>query len=370
MAKLQRYSESGVHVVTPQARPRYARVRKLASFVGRMVLVLCVLLLMVTWLGWLWLSRTVTGFAGPHFNHGQNAVWLEHTWAGDPHSSADFDQLARQLKQEHIGFVFAHVGPLASNGSIPPDRFGHAATLVRALKQRMPNIKVLAWIGQLDQASGGPPDQTVDITNPNTRQTIAAAAAYFAGPLGFDGVHYDIEPMQNNDAHFLDLLDVTRAAMPHGKLLSTSAPMWAPNAHLAEWLASTIGKGAGLWTSYYYAAVATHVDQLVVMEYNTAIPNGALYEVFVKQQAQNILSAVRSARHPPQVLIGLPSYSGSGFWFHSAAENLTTGLTGVIDGLNSDTNTQPFAGVAIYRFATTDTVEWRSYQQLWLGQSG
>src|SRR5579863_6634278 len=106
MAKLQRYSESGVHVLAPPPRPRYARVRKLASFAGRVVLVLCVLLLMMTWLGWLWLSRTVTAFAGPHFNHGQNAVWLEHTWAGDPHSSAEFDQLARQLKQEQIGFVF------------------------------------------------------------------------------------------------------------------------------------------------------------------------------------------------------------------------------------------------------------------------
>lgn len=370
MAKLQRYAESGIHTVVAPPRRRHAWLSRTLRIVGRGALVLCVVSLMATWLGWLWLSHTVTTFAGPHFNQGQNAVWLEHTWAGDAHTLADYDQLAHQLRQEQIGYVFAHVGPLASSGAIPPDRFGYAAALVRALKQRVPGIKVLAWIGQLDRASGQPADQTVDIANPDTRQTIAAAAAYFAGPLAFDGVHFDIEPMENNDAHFLDLLDTTRAALPHGKLISTSAPMWAPNAHLAQALQSTLGKGAGLWTSYYYAAVATHVDQLVVMEYNTAIPSGALYALYVKQQAQNILAAVRSARTPPQVLIGLPSYQESGFWFHADAENVTNGLAGVINGLNADTDTQPFAGVAIYRFATTDDAAWRAYQQLWLGQPG
>jgi hypothetical protein len=334
----------------------------------RLALALGVITLALSIAGWLWLSRTVTSYPGAHFDQGRNAVWLEHTWAGDQHTAAELDQLAQRLTRERIGYVFAHVGPLDSAGTVPADRAPYAASLVRALKARAPGVIVLAWIGQVEKASGLPDDVTVDLSNPDVRQAIATTSARFAGPLGFDGVHYDIEPMLNNSPHFLDLLDATRAAMPLGKVLSTSTPMWAPNAHLAEWLRSTVGRGAGLWTSYYYAAVATHVDQLVVMDYNTAIPNGAVYRVFVKEQTQHILEAVRSARHPPQVLIGLPSYHDNGFWFHDAAENLSNGLPGVVAGLNATTETPPFVGVAIYRFATTDAVAWDAYERIWLGQ--
>jgi hypothetical protein len=328
----------------------------------------CVVLLALAGGGWLWLGRTVTSFAGPHFNQGRNAVWLEHTWSGEVHTADEYDQLAARLAHEQIRYVFAHVGPLDSDGTIPVARAPDAAALAQALKTRLPNIQVLAWIGQVERSSGLPAGETVDLGNPDTRQAIAATAARFASTLGFDGVHYDIEPMLNNSPHFLDLLDVTRSLLPPGKLISTSAPLWAPDAHAAEWLRSTIGKGAGLWTSYYYAAVATHLDQLVVMGYNTAMPAGALYGMGIKLETQHILDAVRSARHPPEVLIGLPTYHDNSFWFHDGAENLASGLPGVVAGLNSDRNTQPFVGVAIYRFALTTGGDWDTFDRLWLGR--
>ncbi|HEV2236477.1 MAG TPA: glycosyl hydrolase family 18 protein [Ktedonobacterales bacterium] len=335
---------------------------------ARAALLAALVALLLLLAGWLWLSRTITNYPGAHFDAGTNAIWLEHTWAGDQHSAADYDALAARLTRERIGYVFAHVGPLDSTGALPADRAPAAPALVHALRQRAPRVKVLAWLGQVEKASGLPDDQTVDLGDPHVRQTIAATAAFLAGPVGFDGVHFDIEPMLNNSPHFLDLLDTARAAMPPAALISTSAPMWAPNAHAAEWLRSTIGRGAGLWTSYYYAAVATHVDQLVVMDYNTAIPSGPAYQVFVQQQTKHILEAVRSARHPPQVLIGLPTYHDNGFWFHDAAENLRNGLAGVTAGLNASRDDTPFAGVAIYRYATTDADAWATYERQWLGR--
>jgi hypothetical protein len=346
--------------------PRAAPLRPLIGRIAHGALVALIVALVASTAGWLWLSRTVTSFPGAHFDAGTNALWLEHTWAGDAHAAAEYDALAARLEREHIGYVFAHVGPLESSGALPSDRAPAAPALLRALRQRVPGIKALAWLGQLERASGLPDDQTVDLSNPHVRQTIAATAARLAGPVGFDGVHFDIEPMLNNSDHLLDLLDTTRAAMPSAAILSTSAPMWAPNAHAAEWLRSTVGRGAGLWTSYYYAAVATHVDQLVVMDYNTAIPSGPAYQVFVQQQTKHILEAVRSARYPPQVLIGLPTYHENGFWFHDAAENLENGLAGVTAGLNASRDDAPFAGVAIYRYGTTDANDWATYERLWL----
>jgi Glycosyl hydrolases family 18 len=343
--------------------------RRAKSWARRMAVALSGILVLVVGLGltgWWWVNREATSYPTVHFNQGTNAVWLEHTWAGEPHSSYEYATLAQQLEQYQIRYVFAHVGPLASDGTIPQDRYPDAQQLVTQLKANDPHVRVLAWIGQLEAASGLPADETVDLTNPDVRQAIATTSAHFVKDLGFDGIHYDIEPMLNNAPHLLDLLDVTRQLLPAGAIISISTPMWAPNAHVAEWLRG-LGHGAGYWTSYYYAAVATHVDQLVVMDYNTALPSGILYRTFVKQQTQNILEAVRSARHPPQVLIGLPTYHENGFWFHDAAENLANGIPGVVAGLNANRDTQPFVGLALYRFATTDSVAWQTYQRLWLG---
>jgi glycosyl hydrolase family 18 (putative chitinase) len=345
--------------------PARARVR--IGAVMRVLVAVLVIALVVASGGWLWLSRTRTAYPGSHFNRGENAVWLEHSWAGEAHSAAQIDQLAAQLKREQVRFVYLHVGPLDSHGNIPVERYAYAQSFVASLKQRDAGIAVLAWIGQLERASGLPPDQTVDLTSADTREAIAATAAHFVSALGFDGVHYDIEPMINNSPHFLDLLDATRAALPSGAMLSISAPMWAPNAHIAEWLRAGLDKGASLWTTYYYATVAKHVDQIVVMMYNTAIPNGSLYGLFVKQETSHILSAVRSAHSPPQVLIALPTYHDNGFWFHDFAENLDTGLPGVVAGLNADRDTRPFVGVALYRYGTTSAADWHSYERLWLG---
>lgn len=354
----------------PEVRQRSGFWRATTRLLRRLVIVLGVLALVVGVLGaaaWGWASREETAYAGPHFNQGANAVWLEHAWAGDAHSAYEYALLGQQLKQAQIRYVFAHVGPLDSNGTIPADRFLFARDLAAQLKAADPGVRVLAWIGQLEVSSGLPADETVDLSDSNVRQAIASTSAHFVKDLGFDGVHYDIEPMLNNATRLLDLLDVTRQLLPAGAIISISAPMWAPNAHLAEWLRSTISRGAGLWTSYYYAAVAKHVDQLVVMDYNTAIPSGPLYRTFVKQQTQNILEAVRSARHPPQVLIGLPTYRGNGFWFHDAAENLADGIPGVVDGLNANRDTSPFVGLALYRYATTEPSDWQTYERLWLG---
>jgi spore germination protein YaaH len=155
--------------------------------------------------------------------------------------------------------------------------------------------------------------------------------------------------------------------MPPGAVLSIAAQKWAPNATIAGW-ANDAGRGNAWWTSYYYAAVAGHVDQLVVMAYNTAMPTPQLYALFVKQQVQHILDAVRTARRPPQVLIGIPTYPGNDIWYHDWAENMASGLDGVAAGLNSTGDPHPFGGVAIYRFGLTTGGDWATYDKAWLGR--
>ena len=198
-----------------------------------------------------------------------------------------------------------------------------------------------------------PQVDTVNLDDSSVREQIAATAAHFVSDLGFGGVIYDIEPILNNNPRYIDLLEETRADLPSGAILSTIGQKWAPNAHVADFLRSQ-GKADAWWTTYYYADVAAHVDQIVPLIYNSAMPTARAYEIFVQQETEHILDAVRSARHPPQVLIGLPTYPGKdSFWFHDTAENMSTGLSGVIAGLNSNRDTSAFTGVAIYRYFFT-----------------
>ena len=346
-----------------RTKASHPRLRRL----GIALLIAVVLLVSVSGFAVWRLNDTVTSFPGSHFNQGNNAVWLEHTWVGDVHSNGDFDALAAQLEREQIRYVFAHVGPMESDGSIPNGLAPEALSLTEELHARLPGVKVLAWIGQLEVASGQPETSAVNLSNSHVRAGIVQTALRFVRDKGFDGVHYDIEPITNNNNHFLDLLTETRAALPAGTILSISAQKWAPNAHIADW-AYGLGKADAWWTSYYYSKVAEYVDQLVVMAYNTAMPTAGLYTLTVKQETANILNAARQARHTPEVLIGVPTYAGNDLWFRDSAENMGTALRGVVAGLNSDRDTSPFVGVAIYRLATTSPEEWASYERLWLGK--
>lgn len=335
--------------------------------VVRVMLALIVLSMATLGIAFWRLGATVTNYPGAHFNQGNNAVWLEHAWAGQSHSDDEYDQLVARLQREQIGYVFAHVGPLDSDGTIPGDRAPNAAGLVTALHTRLPHVRVLAWIGQVEVVGGYPADQSINLDDSAVRLQIAQTATRIAASDGFDGVHYDIEPIVNNNPRFLDLLEETQARLPNGAMLSVVGQKWAPNAHVADLLRG-VGRGDAWWTSYYYAAVAAHVDQIVPMLYNTAMPTQGSYELAMQQETEHILEAVRSARQPPEVLVGLPTYLGNGFWFHATAENMVSGLHGVIAGLNSNRDTSAFTGVAVYRFGTTSDADWREYEQLWLGK--
>ncbi len=139
---------------TPKMRPAKRMRSRRARVVRGIGLVLLVIVVIFS-LGagaliWSW-SRTATDYPAARFNSGLNAVWLEHTWSGSPHTSADYDRLAAELKARQITFVYAHVGPLDSNGTIPDDRAPYAQRFAAAMHERMPDLRVSG----LDRAERG-----------------------------------------------------------------------------------------------------------------------------------------------------------------------------------------------------------------------
>lgn len=105
------------------------------------------------------------------------------------------------------------------------------------------------------------------------------------------------------------------------------------------------------------------------MAYNTALPFGSLYAIAVKVQTQHIVTAVESSPHACQIFIGVPTYHDNGFWFHDRAENMASGIDGVVAGLNSVPDHRGFAGLAVYRYGLTSQQDWKTYESTWLGDT-
>src|SRR5487761_1984842 len=318
----------------PAPRQRHPRRRRVIRVALYLLLAFALLAGIGSGYSYYRLTATLTTYPSAHFNRNQNALWLEHEWSGEYHTPAEYDALAAQLQRERIAYVFAHVGPLSSDGTIPENLALWAPDLAQALHTRLPGVKVLAWVGQLEAASGAPANEVVNLADAATRLTIAATAARFVTLDHLDGIHYDIEPISNNNAHFLDLLIETRALLPSGSIIS----------------------------------VAAHVGQIAVMSYDSGMPTARAYEIFMQQETKHILAALDTAQRPPQLLMGVPTYSGDSLWFHASAENMTTALAGVTAGLNSANETDAFAGVAIYRLAVTSDSDWQVYDHTWLGE--
>jgi spore germination protein YaaH len=213
-------------------------------------------------------------------------------------------------------------------------------------------------MGQMEKRRGGP----LDLADPDTRAGILRTAALFLD-LGFDGIHYDIEPLQRDDGALHALLDATHALThTRGRLLSLATTEIEPFPG-ANALVNTPLPEAVLWSPSDYREAAARVDQLAVMSYNTALPWDWLYGSFMEFETRRIAAAVDGKA---VIMMGVPTYEDRGWTFHPEAENMESALRGIRLALPDVAGAPP--GIAIYAHWTTDDAEWATYQRLWRGE--
>ena len=295
----------------------------------------------------------------PFESNGPNGLWLAHRWVQVEQQHDAYLRLAARLRRHRITDVYVHVGPLRADGTIDPSRFPAAKTLVRELHAGTSTLRVYAWIGQVEARGGGP----LDLSKASVRVNIWRTAGRFL-ELGFDGIHYNIEPSTGNP-HFIELLAATRRmTRRRGRVLSVAADELEPLPGMA-WLTRVLGTKGGYWSRAYYRAVVANVDQVAVMTYDTMLPAAWMYNGFVAWQTAQVR---RIARGRAQLLIGVPSYEERRLSFNPDVENIRMGLSGVRKGMSLLPKDDFIGfGVAIYADWTTDDEEWRAYRELWLG---
>ncbi len=308
--------------------------------------------------------RPSTSYPGSHFNTSHNAAWLGVEWSMEPHSLEQATALAADLRARQITTIYVYVSYLKPGGVFNPT-YEYAAAFVSDLKSSAPELDVQAWLGVPVKLPPGAPLTSgyVDLNDPTARVTIVRFSRFVVEELGYDGVHLDPEPIVSGDPAALALLDEVRAAIGPQARLSIAAREITPL--LPE--ADLIVNRWFTWRADYYREVVARVDQIALMAYDSHAPIGWLYEQWMRFQVIALTTGLRDAE--VDVFVGIPTSEEHTASHNPAAENMTTGLAGLISGLN-DLSAQPevITGVAIYPYWETGDDEWAVYRSVWLGQ--
>lgn len=296
---------------------------------------------------------------GSYYNKGHNAVWLGHEWAQDAKNDAEIDALVDRLAAHQVDTIFVHCGPLGEDGKISPERYAAVLNFVDKVKGRDHGMKILAWLGQIRTK--------LNLGDPEIRENIVRTAQIFTKMIGMDGVHYDIEPVWDKDDGFIELLKETRDGVGDGKMISVALAEFIPNSFI--WWTANVFDFKNYNTELNYLNVASYADQIVDMVYDTGIDRKFLYEWFVKEQViwvTDLLSNLVADGRRVEFLIGIPAYEEAKEGFNPEAENVGSGIVGVVNGLNDiRSESDYFDGIAIYADFEMSELEWGIYDALW-----
>ncbi|MFF4502074.1 hypothetical protein [Streptomyces sp. NPDC001401] len=326
----------------------------------RTALVLVLALLLPTLAAEIALRVNYTGDpAAGTYTRNKDAIWLGHAWIDGRKTDADVTALADRFQDTGIRDLYVHAGPLEHNGTLPKSAYPKAGWFIEAMHRAAPRLRVQAWLGDV-LATEGPTGMRLE--RPATRAAVVASTRQILA-TGFDGVHFDLEPLHSGDRDYLALLDslhsVTRA---HHALLSVAAhqidPL--PGFH-AFW--GTVAGHPKWWSQRFFGQVARRVDQIAVMSYDTMQPLQSLYGGYVAQQTSLALEVT-----PPStdLLMGLPFYHENRFGHWNHAETVPAAVRGARLGLSRTDADRTNFGVALYvDFAATEA-DWRAYRGGWV----
>ncbi|QKW22984.1 hypothetical protein HUT16_31365 [Kitasatospora sp. NA04385] len=286
---------------------------------------------------------------------GKDAIWLGHAWVDGRRTPEELSALAARVRSTGIHDLYVHTGPLEHDGSLDPGLAPGAADFLARAHAAMPGVRVQSWLGDVV----APEKEGLHLDRADVRDRIAGSARQVLD-LGFDGVHFDLEPVHSGSSGFLALLDQVHAltaarAVP----LSIAAPQIDPVPGLGR-VTFALSDHGKYWSAGYFAAAARRVDQVAVMSYDTSMPVESLYGGYVARQTSLAL-----ANTPPDVdlLMGLPAYWADTPSHRGDAETVRAAVRGARLGLGPGGRRN--FGLALYvDFAATPD-HWAAYRDGW-----
>ncbi|WP_369252587.1 hypothetical protein [Streptomyces sp. R41] len=289
----------------------------------------------------------------------RDALWLGHAWVDGRKGDADVEALAARLRSTGIRDLYVHAGPLEHDGTLPAAAYPGAGRLIAAVHRQLSGVRVQAWLGD-ELASEGPVGLRLD--RAATRSAVVRSARQVLA-AGFDGVHFDLEPLHSGDRDYLSLLDdLHRVTRARGVPLSVAAHQIDP-LPAAHAIRGTLTGHPKWWSQSYFGQVARRVDQIALMSYDTALPLESLYGGYVAQQTSLALEVTPKST---DLLMGLPFFHEDDMSHHGSAETVAAAVRGTRLGLSRTDRHRERFGVALYvDFAATEK-DWTAYREGWV----
>ncbi|MEU7385676.1 hypothetical protein [Streptomyces tanashiensis] len=292
---------------------------------------------------------------------GKDAFWIGHAWVDGRKKDADLAALAARLKDSGIRDLYVHAGPLEHDGTLPAAKYPRARWLIDGVHRAMPGIRVQAWLGDV-LASEGPVGLRLE--DAGARRAVVGSARQILD-AGFDGVHFDLEPLHSDDRDYLSLLDelgkLTRARKaPLSVAAHQIDPL--PGAHTALGALSSNGSEKW-WSQEFFGEVARRVDQIAVMSYDTWMPLESLYGGYVAQQTALALEVTPEST---DLLMGLPFFHEDDLGHHEDAETVAAAVKGARLGLGRTDPGRERFGLALYVDFAAREEDWAAYRAGWL----
>ncbi|MFJ4690106.1 hypothetical protein [Streptomyces sp. NPDC088766] len=290
---------------------------------------------------------------------GKDALWLGHAWVDGRKKDADVTALADRLKDTGIRDLYVHSGPLEHDGTLPGSSYPNARWFISAVHREMPQVRVQAWLGDV-LASESPHGMRLE--RAATRAAVVRSTREILA-TGFDGVHFDLEPLHSGDRNYLTLLDALhRVTADRDVPLSVAAHQIDPVPGFHSFWGTTTGHPKW-WSQKFFGEVARRVDQIAVMSYDTIQPLESTYGGYVAQQTSLALEVT-----PPttDLLMGLPFYHENRFGHWNHAETVPAGVRGVRLGLSRTDADRANFGVALYVDFAAEEADWTAYRDGWV----
>ena len=287
---------------------------------------------------------------------GGDGLWIGHKWVDGREGEASVAELAATVKADGIRDVFVHDGPLNDDGTLPVQLDPKAAWLVATFHKLAPGVRVQAWLGQEIGTGAG----VLDLANKATQARIVGSVEYALDVQGFDGVHFDMEPVPSGNWGYVQLLEqVHSVTTDQHKYLSISADQIEPTAGMMA-LGDVIAGHAHFWSAGYLHQLAGLVNEVALMDYDTWIPTSAAYAGYTRMETRIALRAMPAGVH---LLIGLPAYPPNPPT-HDSGETVPAAITGVRLALGSGTPAN--VGVAPYVDFAATPGDWAAYESDWV----
>ena len=254
----------------------------------------------------------------------KNAAYLPYGWSIYNQDESYLLNNIILMKRLNIHYAFCNIGTITDNGTLtlPPNNF---IQYIRLVKQILPQQKILAWING---------DSSIIFTSLNFYQNMNDTIINLFNRYDIDGIHLDIEPINNNDQNFVNLLSIIKSLF-NNIILSIATPYSS-------------------WSISYIQQLEQFVDIFCPMIYDTESTNIIDYINYVYKGAKVWLRNCNKS-----IIATLPAYAINEY-HNPSIENIATCIDGLFKAMYETNNI--FSGYALWNWYEMTDID----IELWL----